>query len=287
MTPPAPATMAVATVLSRLKDGISAEVTATARTLACRLASLVRRNCSMFSPSRLKAWASRTPAMLSCKSALTSPMLSRDCRKACRARSERNCVTTSMAGTTSRLKKASATLSDHHGHHDPDQREQAGNDAHQAEVDRLVDRVHVIGQPAHHVAGLVLGEVADAQAVHLVEGLVAHGPHHALADVGHEQELQAATHGVDHGHDHHQRHHHHQPAQVRRRVADSAQREFCRRSDEAVDGLARQEGAGDLGDGAKDDEDRHTQQCEPVRTRNSAAAARRWRENPWPCAPLR
>ena len=61
-------------VAQGFQRGARALVKATARMLASRLAALVRRKSSMLAPPRLKACTSRTPAMLSCSSALTLPI---------------------------------------------------------------------------------------------------------------------------------------------------------------------------------------------------------------------
>jgi hypothetical protein len=102
--------MAIEMKLSSSSDGASALVKRTARTLAARLASLVRLKLAMFSSSRLKACTSRTPEMDSCSPAFTEPISIRLCLKALRARSDKNCVATSIKGSTVSESSAYATF---------------------------------------------------------------------------------------------------------------------------------------------------------------------------------
>ncbi len=90
--------------------GARAEVKATARTLASRLAALAARKFSMFSSARLNACDSRTAAMVSCKLAFTEPISTRVLRKALRAWSENHRVAISINGVTSMLSKAKGRL---------------------------------------------------------------------------------------------------------------------------------------------------------------------------------
>ena len=58
-----------------------------------------------------------------------------------------------------------------HGVGDPDDQQRAADHVDQREADRLLDRVHVVGDAAHHVAGLVLGVVAQRELVQVLEDL--------------------------------------------------------------------------------------------------------------------
>jgi len=64
----------------------------------------------MFSSSRVKACASRTPAMFSCRSAFTPPISRRAWRNALRAWSENQTVASAMTGTVAMLIRAKGTL---------------------------------------------------------------------------------------------------------------------------------------------------------------------------------
>ena len=74
--------------------------------LASRLAALDWRKFSMLASSRPNACTSRTPAMLCCRSALTSPMETRARRNALRAWPENHHVAMIISGITDMLTSA-------------------------------------------------------------------------------------------------------------------------------------------------------------------------------------
>jgi hypothetical protein len=102
--------MAIAIVLSTSSAGEKAERMDSAWTLASRLAALIASNSSTFSSSRAKAWTSRTAAMFSCSSALTSPIVWRVRRNATRARRAKTVVVRTITGRTAKLASASRRL---------------------------------------------------------------------------------------------------------------------------------------------------------------------------------
>src|ERR671912_225836 len=93
--------------------GAKAEVIATAWMFAARLAALRSRKRSILASVRLKACASRTPIISSCKPA----------------------------------------VQDEHRDHYPDEAEQRAEDLGDALREELVQRVHVVGHPAHEIPG--------------------------------------------------------------------------------------------------------------------------------------
>ena len=126
----------------------------------------------MLASSRPKACTSRTPEMLSCRSALTLPISMRVRRKALRAWPENHAVTTSITGTTAMLIKRigrSCWVSMLYAIQ-TNSSESAG-DAHQGKADRLLDGVHVVGDAAHHVAGFVFSIVTERKPVQVLEDL--------------------------------------------------------------------------------------------------------------------
>ncbi len=153
--PPTPTTTASATKLNNSRAGASALVKVTARTFASRLAALVRRKVSMFSSSRLNACTSRTAAMLSCSPALTDAhLLAGDAEGLARLVGEKGGSDQHQRHDGEREQGVDHVLAQHH-RDDPDDQQEPAHHLHQREAERLLDRVGVTGQAAHHVARLV------------------------------------------------------------------------------------------------------------------------------------
>jgi hypothetical protein len=87
--------------------GAKAEVIATAWTFAARFAALRSRKRSMFVWVRLKACASRTPVISSCKPAVTSPTVSRVVLNALLARRAKKTLVSNMIGMIAKHTSAS------------------------------------------------------------------------------------------------------------------------------------------------------------------------------------
>ena len=97
-------------VLSTSRVGEKAATTPWALTLASRLARFNSLKRWIFSSSRAKAWATRTPEIFSSRSALTLPMVRRVSRKARRARRERMMLEANMKGKITKVASANCQL---------------------------------------------------------------------------------------------------------------------------------------------------------------------------------
>ena len=142
----------------------------------------------MFSSARLKACTSRTAEMLSCSSALTLPISLRDL-----AEGLARLVREIEGGEEHDRHDRQAEQGERHvgGQHvvgDPDQQQDAADHVDQGEADRLFDRVGVVGDAAHQVAGFVLGVIAQRQAVQVLEHFHPQRTQHVLAGPGHGEE---------------------------------------------------------------------------------------------------